>query len=239
MLSLINDDDDVFDDLLNDLVSKLCNDEMALRRLRSVLFPDTTQESLESKSHGVVANPPPVRCSTTDDTNTVSTTDDANIESHSTTSRSPGDGPSPMSFRNIKKEPFGSDSCSCIGNNTSEAENRVKSSDDTIPAENDDTQNGNSFNINIQQLTAKVLSLNVESTDSIATVKDKIYNVTGYTPEWQRLIFIGETSIRDQKDILPRRRGHTLTDENLLSDYKIHEGSLLHLVLRGRYLHFK
>ena len=72
--------------------------------------------------------------------------------------------------------------------------------------------------IKVKTLTGKEIEIDIEPTDKVERIKERVEEKEGIPPPQQRLIFSGKQ----------------MNDEKTASDYKIQGGSVLHLVLALR-----
>ncbi|KAK2461312.1 hypothetical protein APHAL10511_006839 [Amanita phalloides] len=70
----------------------------------------------------------------------------------------------------------------------------------------------------IKTLTGKEIELDIDSSDKITRIKEKVEEQSGVPPQQQRLIF----------------GGRQMPDERMVSEFNISAGAVLHLVLALR-----
>lgn len=72
--------------------------------------------------------------------------------------------------------------------------------------------------INIKSLNGTIINVNVEETDTINQIKERIQEMEGIQPDQQRLVF----------------NGSILKNESRINEFKITPGSILHMILALR-----
>jgi len=72
--------------------------------------------------------------------------------------------------------------------------------------------------IKVKTLTGKEIEIDIEPTDRVERIKERVEEKEGIPPPQQRLIFSGKQ----------------MNDEKTAADYKVSGGSVLHLVLALR-----
>merc|ERR1711974_284864 len=72
--------------------------------------------------------------------------------------------------------------------------------------------------IKLKTLTGKEIEIDIEPTDKVERIKERVEEKEGIPPPQQRLIFSGKQ----------------MNDEKTAADYKVQGGSVLHLVLALR-----
>lgn len=75
-----------------------------------------------------------------------------------------------------------------------------------------------SFQISVKSINGKTRLVEVQGTDTIRQVKEKLRDKEGINPDEQRLIYAGKN----------------LEDNKTIEDYQINKDATLHLVMRVR-----
>ena len=90
------------------------------------------------------------------------------------------------------------------------------------------------FEIIVKTIMCRKIFLDVEASDSVESVKAKIYDKEGYPVDQQRLIFVNQESQHFASQHQVISAGKELEDGRILSDYDITKEATLHLVLKLR-----
>ncbi|KAF8348719.1 ubiquitin-related domain-containing protein [Amanita rubescens] len=72
--------------------------------------------------------------------------------------------------------------------------------------------------IKVKTLTGKEIELDIDPSDQITRIKEKVEEQSGVPPQQQRLIF----------------RGRQMSDDKTANDFNVEAGAVLHLVLALR-----
>jgi hypothetical protein len=110
---------------------------------------------------------------------------------------------------------------------------KIKDMDDPsnlslFPASSGDDEHFNSygrFNITVKLLVGRIIAMNVKPSDTIANVKAKLYEATGWFPHRQIVITRCRKPGSDEMD------AKILCNTDVLRDHDIHEGSMLYMLI--------
>eukprot|EP00038_Savillea_parva_P031181 m.83530 g.83530 ORF g.83530 m.83530 type:complete len:76 (+) comp9545_c1_seq1:113-340(+) len=72
--------------------------------------------------------------------------------------------------------------------------------------------------VRVKTLTGKEIEIDVEPTDTVIRIKERVEEKSGIPPDQQRLIFTGKQ----------------MADDHAITEYKVTGGAVLHLVLALR-----